>query len=177
MLLYIILGIVVILIAIFVSLYIISKNKFQTRNIKIEEALNQIKTLLNDKYDSLSKVDKIVAKKTKEAFLANIEDIKVEELTVFELQKSLDKYDMDIVELTEFNKDVKLDNKDIEELEKLTRISVDCSAVENYYNDNVDIYNSLITSFPYSIMAKLSHFKKKEKFEIQKEEMFEILKK
>ena len=177
MILYIILGVLVILVAIIVSLYIISKNKFQTRNIKIEEALNQIKSLLNDKYELLNKIDKIVAKKTKEAFLANIEEIKVEELSVFELQSALDKYDMDIVELAEFNKDVKLDNKELEELDKLTKTSIDCTAVEKYYNDNVEIYNKLISSFPYSMMAKICHYKKKESFEVQKEEMFEILKK
>lgn len=177
MLLYIILGIIVILIAVIVSLYVICNNKLKTKSIKIDEAIEQVTTLLKDKYESLEKVNKFVKKKTKEEFLANYDDIKVDELSIYDLQNELAKYDMEVIELAEFNKDIKLDSKDIEELDNLSKINVDITAVEKYYNDNVEIYNKLLSTFPYSIMAKIMHYKKKEVFTSQKEEMFEILKK
>ena len=174
---YIIIAVFLLFIAIAVSLYIISKNRFKFKQIKIEEALNQITSLLNDKYESLKKVNEIIKGKTNEDFLANIEDIKVEELDMFDLQEELAKYDVDIIELTEFNKDIKLEESDIEELDKLTKINIDCNAAEKYYNDNVESYNKLINKFPYSVVAKMNKHKKKDLFVSQKEEMFEILKK
>lgn len=174
---YIIIAVFLLIIAIAVSLYIISKNRFKFKQIKIEEALNQITSLLNDKYEALKKVNEIIKGKTNEEFLANIEDVKVEELDMFDLQEELAKYDVDIIELTEFNKDIKLEESDIEELDKLTKINIDCNAAEEYYNDNVESYNKLINKFPYSVVAKMNKHKKKDLFVSQKEEMFEILKK
>ncbi len=174
---YIIIAVFLLFIAIAISLYIISKNRFKFKQIKIEEALNQITSLLNDKYESLKKVNEIIKGKTNEDFLANIEDIKVEELDMFDLQEELSKYDVDIIELTEFNKDIKLEESDIEELDKLTKINIDCNAAEEYYNDNVESYDKLINKFPYSVVAKMNKHKKKDLFVSQKEEMFEILKK
>ena len=174
---YIIIAVFLLIIAIAVSLYIISKNRFKFKQIKIEEALNQITSLLNDKYEALKKVNEIIKGKTNEEFLANIEDVKVEELDMFDLQEELAKYDVDIIELTEFNKDIKLEESDIEELDKLTKINIDCNAAEEYYNDNVESYNKLINKFPYSVVAKMNKHKKKDLFVNQKEEMFEILKK
>ena len=178
---YIIIAVFLLIIAIAVSLYIISKNRFKFKQIKIEEALNQITSLLNDKFEALKKVNEIIKGKTNEDFLANIEDVKVEELDMFDMTNCMTfstyRYDVDIIELTEFNKDIKLEESDIEELDKLTKINIDCNAAEEYYNDNVESYNKLINKFPYSVVAKMNKHKKKDLFVSQKEEMFEILKK
>ena len=174
---YIILKIVFLIIAKAVSLYVISKNRFKRKEAKIEEAVKQINELLNDKYQSLITVNNLIKEKTNEDFLANLEDIKIEELDMFDFQNELSKYDVDIIELTEFNKDIKFEESDVEELDKLTKINIDCNAAVEYYNDNVETYNNLTTKFPYNIVAKMNKCKKKDLFVSQKEEMFEILKK
>ena len=57
---YIIIGIVLLIIAIAVSLYVISKNRFKRKEAKIEEAVKQINELLNDKYQSLNTVNNLI---------------------------------------------------------------------------------------------------------------------
>jgi hypothetical protein len=59
----------------------------------------------------------------------------------------------------------------------LENINVDCLASEKYYNDNVNLYNKLLETFPSSVVAKIKRFKHKEIYSNEKEEIFEILKK
>ena len=124
----------------------------------------------------MNTVNSIIKEKTGEDFLKNLDEVKIDELSIFDLQYELAKYDVDIIELTEFNKDIKLDADDVVELDKLTKVNIDCGAAVEYYNDNVETYNDYINRFPYSVVAKMNKHKKKEMFESQKEEMFEILK-
>ena len=176
MLLYIILSIILILVCLFVTLHIVSKNKFNVKTIKIEEAENELTSLLNNKLDLMQKINKAVKKKTKEDYLEGIDSIKGDGLSNIELHKELSKYDKPLIELIEFNKDIKLTEKDDKLLDDLSNTNVNCRAATKFYNDNVEIYNKLLTSFPYKITAKLMKLKEKELFVEEKEEIFEILK-
>lgn len=173
---YILLAFLLIVILCFVSLFVICKMKFDNIIIRIDEALGQVTDLLEKKLVLLQKVNKAVKKKTKEEFLPNVEEIKLDELDIFEVNSEISKYDKDVTELIDYNREDKVDTKDYKLLDELNKVDVDCTAVINYYNENVNKYNELLHKFPYSFTAKLTHHKEKKIFESQKEEIFEILK-
>ena len=174
---YILLAIILIIVLSFISLFIICKLKFDNSIIRIDEALGQVTELLEKKLVLLQKVNKAVKKKTKEDFIPDVENIKLDELDVFQINSEITKYDTDITELIDYNREEKVDSKDFKLLDELNKVNIDCAAVIKYYNENVLKYNDLLHSFPYSMTAKLRHHKEKKIFENQKEEIFEILKK
>lgn len=176
MLLYIVLSILVIVIALIVSIYVVGNNKFAIKSIKIKEAEEEIEILLNQKLDLMQKINKAIKKKTKEDYLEDIDSINSEELSSFELSKKLSIYDKPLVELIDYNKDIKLTEKEEKTLDELSSTNVSCKSTQKFYNDNVEIYNKLIHTFPYRLSAKIKHYKEKELFEDEKEEIFEILK-
>ena len=174
---YILLAIILIIVLCFISLFIICKMKFDNSIIRIDEALVQVTELLEKKLVLLQKVNKAVKKKTKEEFLPNIDDIKLDDIDIFQVNSEVTKYDKDVTELIDYNREDKVDSKDFKLLDELNKVNIDCAAVMKYYNENVEKYNDLLHSFPYNITAKLRHHKEKKIFESQKEEIFEILKK
>ena len=174
---YILLAIILIVVLGFISLFIICKMKFDNSIIRIDEALVQVTELLEKKLVLLQKVNKAVKKKTKEDFIPDVENIKLDDLDIFQVNSEIAKYDKDVTELIDYNREDKVDSKDYKLLDELNKANIDCTAVMKYYNENVEKYNELLHSFPYSMTAKLRHHKEKKVFESQKEEMFEILKK
>ena len=60
--------------------------------------------------------------------------------------------------------------------EDLIDIDNDLNAAKKYYNDNIVLYNNLVSSIPSSIVAHLFHYKKEEFFKEEKIETLEILK-
>lgn len=175
--LYIVLAIIVVLFAVLFGLFVISKNKFQVTTIKINEAEENVGQLLKDKYDKLLEIGILVKKKTKDNPFSELEELKIDELNHFELNSKLSKYDNNILELSEFNKDIEYSNNDLKVFDDLNAINVQSLAVMKYYNDNVEEYNKLLKKFPSNIIAKLKGYKEKELYTNKKEEMFEILKK
>lgn len=173
---YILLCVIVVLLAVFVSLYVINYNKFQVTIIKISEAEENIGILLKDKYQLLSKIGKFVKKKTKETTYDDLDNLNIEDMNNFELNKELSKYDKNIMELTDFNKEIKFDNKEIKVFDELSKVNNDAAAAIKYYNDNVVILNKLIACFPSNIVAKIKKYKHKDFYSDEKEEIFEILK-
>ena len=176
MLLYIILGIIVVLITVFISLYVINYNKYQVTIIKISEAEENIGMLLNSKYQLLTKIGKIVKKKTKETTFDGLDSININEFNTFELNQELAKYDKNVIELVDYNKEIKFENKEIKIFDDLSDVNNDCIAAIKYYNDNVVVLNKLISCFPSNIIAKVKGYKRKEFYSNEKEEIFEILK-
>jgi len=174
--LYIILAVLVVFVTIFITLYVINYNKFQITIIKISEAEENIGMLLNEKYKLLLKIGKCVKKKTKETTYDELDNLKVEELNTFELNKELSKYDKNIIELVDYNKDIKFDNKELKVFDDLSNVNNDSVAAIRYYNDNVVVFNKLISCFPSNIIAKLKRYKRKDFYSNDKEEIFEILK-
>ena len=61
-------------------------------------------------------------------------------------------------------------------LDELFMNRQDIEAGERFYNDNVVIYNKLICSFPSNIVGVFMRLKRKEFYEKEKEEIYEILK-
>ncbi len=174
---YIVLCILIIVTAVLFAAFAIAKNKFQVSIVKINEAEENVGLLLKEKYEQLVEVGKLIKKKTKENTFEELETIEIDKINNFELNSELSKYDNNIIELIEFNKDIDFNEKETEVLDNLNNVNVECKAVMKYYNDNVTIYNELLNNFPANIIAKFKGYKEKKLYTNEKEEIFEILKK
>lgn len=168
------------LIMIFIMIEIGFYNQFQLLKIKISEAFNNIDILFEKKLNLLERTVTIIKennKKYKDAqLLDNLVKIKNKKLSRFDLNHEL------TIALREYHSLLDLDKKlsEIEALkninEDLIDIDNDLNAAKKYYNDNIVLYNNLVSSIPSSIVAYLFHYKKKEFFKEEKIETLEILK-
>jgi LemA protein len=177
MTLYIIV-IAVIVIALLLMIFAIYFNKYQFAIIRINEAENKISKSLKEKINLFDRVILIIKDKLKNEhkILDIIMSIKDNDLNNFEINKKLQECSKELNELLDNNNILYEDetmNKIIEELDMNKQ---DIEAGERFYNDNVVIYNKLIRSFPSNIVGKILRYKKKEFYENEKEEIFEILK-
>ena len=173
--LYTILGI---MIAISLVLLIITiyYNKFNFAIIKIIEAENNIDILFDKKKELLERTRAIIKKELKlKEFLEDIEYLNETTINHFEMNNSLKSLHNEL-------------NKTLDENEKLYKSEALLSIVEEinsneeailgstkFYNDNVVIFNQLVVSFPSSLVALLWRYKKKEFYNNEKKEMYEIL--
>ncbi|MBD9104984.1 hypothetical protein EGW03_00780 [bacterium] len=168
------------LIMIFIMIEIGFYNQFQLLKIKISEAFNNIDILFEKKLNLLERTVTIIKennKKYKDAqLLDNLVKIKNKKLSRFDLNHEL------TIALREYHSLLDLDKKlsEIEALkninEDLIDIDNDLNAAKKYYNDNIVLYNNLVSSIPSSIVAYLFHYKKEEFFKEEKIETLEILK-
>ena len=177
MLFYIIMISLGIILLIIISLLLTNGYKLKSLDIKIEEAEKNASEILKEKYDLLVSVDSIMKSKDKEDLFLNLETIDINALNNLELNKELSKFDKVILELTDYNKEIVYDENESQIFENLVKSNINRLAIERYYNDNVIKYNKLLNKFPSSIIAKFKKYSKKELFENEKEEIFEILKK
>lgn len=155
-------------------------NQFQLLKIKISEAFNNIDILFEKKLNLLERTVTIIKennKKYKDAqLLDNLVKIKNKKLSRFDLNHEL------TIALREYHSLLDLDKKlsEIEALkninEDLIDIDNDLNAAKKYYNDNIVLYNNLVSSIPSSIVSRLFHYKKEEFFKEEKIETLEILK-
>ena len=173
---YILLCVVVVLIAVIFSLYSISSNRFKVTLIKIREAEENIAILLKDKYQLLLNIKEFMGKKTKDISFEELDGIDIETTDTFNLNRALAQFDKTVVEIVDYNKDIKLEDEDVTTFDNYNDINIQLLATEKYYNDNVNIYNKLLKSFPSNIIAMTKKYKIKDIYSSEKEEIFEILK-
>lgn len=156
-------------------------NKFQISRIRISEAENNIDILLQKKLILLERTIKIIEetdeKYKEEQVLLDIIKIKNKKLNNFELNKELDKA------LIEYRGLLDLDSR-LSEIESIGQINYDLTNIENdliaakkYYNDTIVSYNKLVRCCPSNLVGKLFHYKSKDFYSDEKQEVFEILKK
>ena len=163
-------------IAIILIFLVFMHNKFQFAIIKIEEAENNIDILLHKKLDLLNRAAPVVKKGLKlEDFLNELEDEKNCNCSLFELNSVLKKnYDLFFKMLD--------DNEKLFKSEILTTIindinsnEIDLVAAIKFYNDGVVCFNKLISSFPSNVYAFIKRYKKKDFYNNEKKEIFDIL--
>jgi hypothetical protein len=174
---YIVLTLIVILIAVLMFIYIVHYNKFQIAIIKISEAEENISMLLNKKLELLIRINKFIEEKKAESKLVGIEKIGSKNLNNFELNTELEKFNKKIIEITDYSKEIIFDEHELEVVDELDKINIECLAAEKYYNDNVVLYNNLVKCFPSNIISHFCNYKMKDFYSNEKEEIFEILKK
>ncbi len=173
--LYAILGIisVISIILLFITIYY---NKFRFAIIKIEEAENNIDILFEKKIQLLERTRPIIKKELKlKEFLDDIEFLHETQINHFEMNNSLKELHNEL-------------NKILDEHEKLHKSEALTSIVEEinsneeailgstkFYNDNVVVFNQLVSGFPSSLVGLMWGYKKKEFYNNEKKEMYEIL--
>lgn len=173
--LYAILAIGLVIIIIILTI-IISYNKFSFTIIKIEEAENNIDVLFEKKIELLERTRPIIKKELKlKEFLEDIDFLHESQINHFEMNDSLKTFHNEL-------------NKIIDEHEKLLKSESLSALVDEinrneeailgstkFYNDNVVVFNQLVGSFPSNVVALLWRYKKKEFYNNEKKEMYEIL--
>ena len=175
MLFEIILGVVVVL-AIIVLFITIVNNKYLFAIIKIEEAENNIEVLLHKKYDLLERCCPIIIKELKlKDFLPEISEIKMDEISHFELSNALKNGYNNVLKTIDDNEKLLKSESLMTIMDDLEKNDIDLTAAEKFYNDNVTIFNKLIVSFPSRIIGFFKRYKKKDFYSNEKKEMFEIL--
>ena len=170
----IILGIVVCISSILLAVTVIN-SRFQLAIVKIDKAEEDIDMYLGKKKELLSSSREIVSKELKlEHFLPELDE-NFDNINHFE--------ENDILKnaYTELFKTVD-DNEKLLKSESLSSILTGLSENDEnmlgaikFYNDNVIEFNKLVASFPSRAVAFFKRYKRKEFFNDEKREMFEIL--
>ena len=175
MLLEIILGCVVVL-ALLILFITIGNNKFSFAIIRIEEAENNIEVLLHKKYDLLQRCCPIIIKELKvKDFLPDIGEIKLEEINHFELNDTLKKGYNELFKTIDNNEKLLKSESLMAIMDDLEKNEIDLSAAQKFYNDAVIVFNKLILAFPSNIIGFFKGYKKKDFYNNEKREMFQIL--
>ena len=167
---------VAIVILLFIIIFIIYGNRFNFAIIKINEAESNLDVLLNRKLDLLERTIPVIKKELKlEEFMPEINGINEANLNHFQLNEILkNEYDELFKTLDE--------NEKLFKSESLNRILRDLNDNEEaiigsikFYNDNVVIFNHLVSSFPSKIVALFKRYKRKDFYNDENKEMYEIL--
>lgn len=163
----------ILVIAIVITVY---KNKFNFAILKIDEAENNLDGLLSKKLDLLERTVPIIKKELKlEDFLNELEGIRDSSMNHFQMNKVLQ---------NEYNQLFKTldENEKLFKSEALNRILRDLNDNEEsiigsikFYNDNVVIFNQLVSSFPAKIVALFKGYRTKDFYDDEDKEMYEIL--
>lgn len=144
--------------------------------IKINEATKNIDLLLEKKLNLLTKIKDRLKETIEENIMDRLPKIKNQSLDSFELDAEIELIEKELKDSLEYNKKIILDDETNIFLRNLERANIDLKATKNYYNDNCEIYNSIIGKFPTSIIAKIKHYDLLDFYQNKKEEEFEILK-
>lgn len=163
------------LVSLIAIIIVIFNNRFELARIKIEKANEDIEMYLAIKNGLLDRTRPIVKKalRTKE-FMEDIEKIEVDGDNI-ETHMLLKKCYNELF-------------KALDEHEKLFKSEALCKILDDlnnneenivgaikFYNDTVVEYNKLVVSFPSNVIALFKRFKKKEFYNNEKRESFEIL--
>jgi len=146
--------------------YISSFNKFQDFIIRINEAENNIDSILRKRFDLLSKASSIINTLIdKEDALESISKLRSQKLTNFELDRKLCEA---INELNIYRNNI----EDLGTNEAFIKIEIglneseiEITAFRKYYNDIITDYNKAIKTFPSLIVAKTCKYKERTYFD------------
>ena len=155
-----------ILICIFLILYVVFYNQYQTYIIRINEAETFIDTTLRKRFDLLNKSIYIFKSiDDKEEYLKDIEVLKEKKINNFELDRVL--YES----INEFNL-IKEKHPKVNESTEFIKIELsliesesEIVAARKYYKDIITDYNELRNKFPTNIVGKISGYKIKNYFD------------
>lgn len=172
----IILGIIVV-IALILLIIVIFHNKFQFAIIKIDEAENNIDILLEKKFDLLKRCRPIIKKELKlKNFLDDLEEINTNQINHFEFHDVLRSNYNELFKFLDDNEKLYKNKSLVEILDNINDNEIDLVAAIKFYNDNVTLFNQLIISFPSNIIRLFFGYKKKDFYNNEKREIYEILK-
>lgn len=173
--LYVISGVIGVILIILIIITV-NYNRFRFAIIKIDEAENNIEVLLKKKIELLDRTRPIIKKELKlEEFLEEIDFLKESQINHFEMNNSLKECHTNLIKVLD-------DNEKLFKSETLTTIIEEINSNEEaivgctkFYNDSVVVFNKLVGAFPSNLVAFLWRYKRKEFYNNEKREMYEIL--
>ena len=145
--------IILILVSLGAIVYIFYYNRLQDCKLKIDNSESIIDENLRNKYDLLISIGKLIEDiiKDKKISFKELNDLKSNELSNYELDRKLNEY---TILLNTLNNDYKeLDNNN-ELLNKLKRIDEKLTASKKFYNTYIGDSNELVRKFPSNVVAK-----------------------
>lgn len=172
---YIIVGIIT-FIAFILLIITIYYNKFQFAIIKIEEAENNTDLFLQKKLDLIKRIIPIIKDLLKNKKLFNNFEEEFDKYNHFELNEKLSSMYNDLFKVLDENEKLLKSEQIINIIEELNYNEEDLVASVKFYNDTVVDFNKLIVSFPSNVIRLLFRYKKKDFYNHEKREMYEILK-
>lgn len=173
--LYVISGVIGVILIILIIITV-NYNRFRFAIFKIDEAENNIEVLLKKKIELLDRTRPIIKKELKlEEFLEEIDFLKESQINHFEMNNSLKECHTNLIKVLD-------DNEKLFKSETLTTIIEEINSNEEaivgctkFYNDSVVVFNKLVGAFPSNLVAFLWRYKRKEFYNNEKREMYEIL--
>jgi LemA protein len=169
-----ILGIIVI-VSILLIIFVVYNNKFQLSIIKIDKAEEDIDLYLEKKKELLDRTRPVIKKELKlEEFLEDL-DKPFEEINNFEEHNILKNVYNELFKTLDENEKLLKSETLISILEDLNNNEENIVGAIKFYNDTVVEFNQLILSFPANVVAFLKRYKRKEFYNNEKREIFEIL--
>ena len=176
MVVYIIIGVCVFLFLLLMLIGTIIKSKFYIASIKIDKAEQDIDIYLVRKKDLLDRTRPIVTKELKLNTFLNDLDQDFDTINNF-LENDILRRNYNELLKTIDDNDKLLKSKALKEiLQDLEDNDEDIIGAIKFYNDTVVDYNKLVGTFPGAIVALFKRYKKKEFYNNEKRESFEIIK-
>ena len=165
---FIVIGIIVLILIIFIGWWIATSNNFKRKKIKIEEALSGIEVALTNRFDKLTKlldVTKGFAKHEQDTFsqvIAMRKGMRVGELN--DCCSKMDAMGAHINAVAEAYPELR-SAEAFKELQGAIRTAEQhLQASRRLYNSNVTIYNTAIAVFPSSVVAGAMNLQREEFF-------------
>ena len=168
--------IAIIVVISFLSLIgIIYYNKFQLATIKIDKAEEDITLYLQKKEELLNRARPIIVKELKiKEIMTDLDSIPIDSDN-FLVHQVLKKAYNEFFKTLDENEKLFKSKALIGILEELDENEENIVGSIRFYNDTVVEYNHLVLSFPSSVVAFIRRYKKKEFYNNEKRESFEIL--
>ena len=154
---------------------VIINNKFQLTIIKIDKAEEDIDIYLEKKRKLLERTKPIIKKALKkEEFFQDL-DADIEKLNNFEEHDLLKNVYNELFKIIDENEKLLKSDNLVKLLEELNTNEEDIIGAIKFYNDTVVEFNKLVVTFPSLLLAFFKRYKKKEFYNNEKREIFEIL--
>ncbi len=165
-----------VLVIIIIFVMVSKNNKFCEAIIKINEAECNLDVLLERKLDLLQRTIPIIKKEIKlEDFLEDINEFDISSLNHFQSNDILKRANNELFKVLD-------EHEKLFKSENLSSILRDLSDNEEaiigsikFYNDNVVVFNQLVSSFPAKIVAFFHHYKRKDFYNDESKEIYELL--
>ena len=167
--------IVVVVIAFLSCIFIIINNKFQLAIIKIDKAEEDIDLYLQKKIELLGRSKPIIKKELKlKEFMEDLNE-DLNEKNNFEKHNILKIMYNELFKSLDENEKLLKSEALVSILEELNNNEENIVGAIKFYNDTVVEFNQLIVAFPSKIVAFLKRYHKKEFYNNERREIFEIL--
>lgn len=165
-----------IFILIVLVIFIFSHNKYQFCFIKIDKAEEDIGIYLEKKKELLERTIPIINKELKRKdFLNEVPLVMDKELNHFELHNFLKTSYNELFKTIDDNEKLLKSDALMKIVDELNDNEEEIIGAIKFYNDTVVDFNKLVASFPSNIVAFFSRYKKKEFYNNEKREIYEIL--